>query len=73
MALIDQIEEFQATMDKVLELIEETKALAGQIPDMSIGEAPAKMQVIFDLCADGVKSLQDAIAEAEDIQRTLGG
>ena len=33
MALLDQIEDFQATMDKVLELVEETKVLAGQIED----------------------------------------
>ncbi|MFB2936784.1 hypothetical protein ACE1B6_16150 [Aerosakkonemataceae cyanobacterium BLCC-F154] len=72
MALIDQIEEFQATMDKVMELVEETKASAGKIPDTSISESPALMKAIFDMCADGIKALNDAIGQAEDIQQTLG-
>jgi hypothetical protein len=73
MALLDQIEEFQGTMDKVVELVEETKALAGQVPDVSLSEAPVKIKAIFDLCADGVKNLQDAIGQAEEIQKLLGG
>lgn len=73
MALIDQVEEFQVTMNKVLELVEETKGLAAQIPNMSISEAPAKMRTIFDLCADAVTGLQNAASQAEDIQRMLGG
>ena len=73
MALIEQIEEFQSTMDKVMELFEETKDLAGQIENFSIGEAQGKMKVIFDLCADGIKTLQEATSQAEDIQKTLGG
>jgi hypothetical protein len=72
MSLFAQIEEFQATMDKVVELVDETKALAGQLENVSVGEAPAKMKVIFDLCADGIKSLNNAIGQAEDIQKTLG-
>jgi hypothetical protein len=71
MALLDQIEEFQATMNKVMELVEETKALAGKIPDTSISESPALMRTIFDMCADGIKNLDDAIGQAEDIQKTL--
>ena len=73
MSLRDQIEDFQTTMDKVMELVEETKTLAGQIGSMSIDEAPAKMSVILDLCADGIKTLQDATSQAEDIQKTVGG
>jgi hypothetical protein len=73
MGLISQIEEFQATMDKVVELVEETKALSGQIPDLSISESPAKIKVIFELCADGIKILNEAIAQAENIQKTLKG
>jgi hypothetical protein len=72
MSLLNQIEEFQATMDKVMELVEDTKALAGKIPDTSISESPALMKTIFDMCAEGIKTLNDAIGEAEDIQKTLG-
>lgn len=72
MPLIDQIEDFQATMNKVVQLVEETKGLAGQIPDTSIGEAPAKMKVIFELCEEGIKMLNNGIAQAEDIQQSLG-
>ncbi len=72
MALLEQIEEFQATMNQVMELVEETKALAGKIPDASIAEAPRLMEEIFDLCGDGVSKLNAAIGQAEDIQNTLG-
>ncbi|MFB2918556.1 MULTISPECIES: hypothetical protein [Aerosakkonema] len=71
MALIEQIEEFQTTMNKVMELVEETKDLAAQIENFSIGEAREKMKVILDLCADGIKNLQDATSQAEDIQKIL--
>jgi len=73
MALLDQVEEFQATMDNVLELVEETKSLAGHIPDVSLAEAPAKMRAIFDLCAEAMTGLQNATSQAEDVQRMLGG
>lgn len=73
MALLDQIEEFQANMNKVVELVEESKVLASQIPDLSLSEAPGKIKEIFELCADGVKFLNEAIAQAEEIQKTLGG
>ncbi len=72
MPLIDQIEDFQATMNKVVELVEDTKGLAGQIPDTSIAEASAKMKVIFELCEAGIQTLKNAIDQAEDIQQTLG-
>ncbi|CAD0232195.1 hypothetical protein [Planktothrix agardhii] len=73
MALLDQIEDFQATMDKVLELVEETKVLAGQIEDTPPRELPAKMKIIFEFCSDGINKLNQAIGEAEDIQKTVGG
>lgn len=74
MALLDQIEDFQATMDKVLELVEETKVLAGQIiEDTPPRELPAKMKIIFEFCSDGIKKLNEAIGQAEDIQKTVGG
>jgi len=73
MPLLDQVEEFQASMNKVLELVEETKGLAGQISDVSLAEAPGKMRAIFDLCAEAITGLQNATSQAEDIQRTLGG
>lgn len=72
MALSEQIEQFQSTMNKVTELIEEATALAGQIPSASIEEAPAKMQEIFELCSDGMNSLNQGIGEAEEIQATIG-
>jgi hypothetical protein len=73
MALIDQIEEFNSTMDKIVELVEECKTLAKEIPDVSISEAPAKVKSIYDMCADSKSSLDTAIGQAEEIQKTLGG
>jgi methyl-accepting chemotaxis protein len=73
MALMNQIEEFQSTMNQVLELVEETKALASKIHDMPFEEIPLTMQEIFELCADGIKSLQTATEQVEDIQNIVGG
>jgi methyl-accepting chemotaxis protein len=73
MALLDQIDEFQTTMNHILEMVEESKALASQIPEASLSEAPSKIREIFEACENGVKALQEAIGQAEDIQRTLGG
>jgi hypothetical protein len=73
MALIDQIEEFNATMNKVLEIVDECKSLSQQILDASISEAPSKLKAIYDMCADGKNVLDNAIGQAEDIQKTLGG
>jgi hypothetical protein len=72
MALLDQIEEFNAAMDKILEIVDECKSLSQQIPDASISEAPSKLKVIYDMCADGKSALDNAIGQAEDIQKTLG-
>jgi hypothetical protein len=73
MALLEQIEEFNTTMNKILELVDECKSLSQQIPDASIAEAPSKLKAIYDMCADGKSALDNAIGQAEDIQRTLGG
>lgn len=73
MALLDEIDDFQATMNKVLELVEETKALAGQIEDTPPRELPAKMKIIYEYCSEGIKILNNAIGQAEDIQKTVGG
>jgi hypothetical protein len=73
MGLLEQIEDFQATMDKVLELVEETKALAGQIEDTPPRDLPAKMKIIFEFCSDGINKLNEAVGQAEDIHKTVGG
>lgn len=72
MALSDQVAEFQATMDRVMEMVEEARALAGQIPELSISESPGKVKIIFETCEDSVSELKKAIDQAEDIQQTLG-
>jgi hypothetical protein len=73
MALLDQIDEFQATMVKVMELVEEGKALAAQLPDVSASELPAKVKTVYDVCSDGISLLRNALEQTEDIQRSLGG
>ncbi len=72
MALLDQIEEFQSTMNKVVELVEETKILAGQLPDTPPVDTPAKMKAIFELCSESIKKLNNAIGQAEDIDQLVG-
>jgi hypothetical protein len=73
MALFDQIEEFNATMDKIVALVEECKNLAKAIPEVSISEAPTKVKSIYEMCADSKGALDAAIGQVEEIQKTLGG
>lgn len=72
MPLIEQVEEFQAIMDKISSLVEEAKALSGELPDTPLYESPGKMQTIFELCSEGNNNLMRAVAQAEEIQSTLG-
>ncbi|MDB9494915.1 hypothetical protein PN441_13780 [Spirulina major CS-329] len=72
MSLSDQVAEFQATMDRITDMVEESRALAGQIPELSISESPAKVRIIFEMCEDSVSELKKAINQAEGIQQTLG-
>jgi hypothetical protein len=72
MSLFELVEEFQQIMKNTANLVEETKAHVQQIPDISLSEAPAKLNTIFDLCTEGINAFQKASAKAEEIQKTLG-
>ena len=72
MNLLELIEEFQKIMANIANVTEETNTQVKQIPDVSIAEAPAKINAIFDLCAEGIKGFQEASAKAEEIQKVLG-
>lgn len=73
MSLTEQIEEFNSMMNKVVGIVEETKDLAKKIPDISIGEAPAKIKEIIELCDEGMKHIKEASEQAEEIRSKLGG
>ena len=70
--LLPLIEQFNQIMDRVVELVEETKAEVKQLPSVSLEESPRKMQEIFDLCHTSVDTLKKAIATAEEIDDTIG-
>jgi DNA-directed RNA polymerase alpha subunit len=71
MDLYAQIEAFQKNMNQIVALMEEAKAHAGEIPDVTVGQAANKVKLIFDICGDGMKNLKEAIAQAEDILKIL--
>ena len=71
--LVGQVEDFQKTMNQMVELIDDAKSQAGQLPDASIAEARAKVQQIYEICDEGIKTLKVATAQAEDIMKTVGG
>lgn len=72
MNLYSQIEAFQKKMNEVVDLMEEAKAHAGQIPEVALIDAANKVTLIFNICDDGMKHLKEAIGQAEDIKKTLG-
>ena len=45
--LVSQVEDFQKTMNQMVELIDDAKSQAGQLPDASIAEARSKVQQIM--------------------------
>lgn len=71
--LVGQVEDFQKTMSQMLELIEDAKSQAGQLPDASLAEARSKVQQIYEICDEAIKTLNVATGQAEDIMKTVGG
>ncbi|HEY9862800.1 MAG TPA: hypothetical protein V6D21_01345 [Candidatus Obscuribacterales bacterium] len=71
--LLGQVEDFQKTMNQMVELIDDAKSQAGQLPDASIAEARSKVQQIYEICDEAIKTLKVATGQAEDIMKTLGG
>ena len=73
MGVYSQVEAFQKKMNQIVALMEQAKSHAGEIPDVALGQAANKVKLIFDICDDGMKELKEAIEQAEDIRRALGG
>jgi len=71
MSLTSQIAELQTTMNQIVELVEESRALTRKIPD-SVSESSPKVKTIFEMSQDSMKKLKKAIGQAESIKRTLG-
>ncbi len=72
--LLGQIDDFQKTMDRIVQLVEEAKTKAGVLQDASIAEGPGKVKQIFEICDAAINELKSkAIPQAEDMENTLGG
>jgi hypothetical protein len=69
--LIDLIEEFQSIMKEIVELTEESRVRANQIPNLPIGEAAPKIDELMELCNHGMNAFQKASAKAEEIYDVL--
>jgi len=69
----DGIEEFNETMKKIVDLVEEAKARLKNIPDVALSEASAKVKAIDEICSSAKKQLDEAADIAEDILKLLGG
>jgi len=70
--LLGLVEEFQQLMNQIKNLAAETQAQVQQIPNVSMTEAPSKVNSVFEMCAEGSKSFVQASAKAEEIQKLLG-
>jgi hypothetical protein len=70
--LLGLVEEFQQLMNQITILAGETQAQVQQIPNVSMAEAPTKVNAVFEMCAEGNKAFVQASAKAEEIQKLLG-
>ncbi len=68
----DGIDEFNETMKKVVDLVEEAKSRIQSIDDVGFGEASAKVKAIDELCEAAKKQLDEAAAIAEEVLQKLG-
>ncbi|MEG4284544.1 MAG: hypothetical protein EAZ78_18760 [Oscillatoriales cyanobacterium] len=71
--LVGQVEDFQKTLNQIMELMDDAKSQAGQLPDASLAEARSKVQQIYEICDEAIKTLNVATGQAEDIMKTVGG
>jgi len=68
----DGVDEFNATMKKVVDLVEEAKARIQNIDDVGFGEASAKVKAIDEICDSARKELKEAADIAEGVLKLLG-
>jgi methyl-accepting chemotaxis protein len=68
----DGIDEFNETMKKVVDLVEEAKSRIQSIDDVGFGEASAKVKAIDELCEAAKKQLDESAAIAEEVLQKLG-
>jgi len=71
--LVGQVEDFQKTLNQIMELMDDAKSQAGQLPDTGLAEARSKVQQIYEICDEAIKTLNVATGQAEDIMKTVGG
>ena len=71
--LVGQVEDFQKTLNQIMELMDDAKSQAGQLPDATLAEARSKVQQIYEICDEAIKTLNVATGQAEDIMKTVGG
>lgn len=68
----DGIDEFNETMKKVVDLVEEAKTRIQSIDNVGFGEASAKVKGIEDICTSAKKQLDEATDIAEGVLKLLG-
>lgn len=68
----DGIEEFNETLKKIVDLVEEAKSRIQTIDDAGLGEASVKVKAIEELCGSAKKQLDEATDIAEGVLKLLG-
>ena len=68
----DGLEEFNETMKKVVNFVEEAKSRIQNIEDVNFGEASAKVKAIDEICGTAREELEEAADIAEGILKLLG-
>ena len=71
--LVGQVEDFRKTLNQIMELMDDAKSQAGQLPDATLAEARSKVQQIYEICDEAIKTLNVATGQAEEIMKTVGG
>lgn len=68
----DGIDEFNETMKKVVDLVEEAKSRIQRMDDVSLGEASAQVKSIDEICGSAKRQLDEATDIAEGVLSLLG-
>lgn len=70
--LIPLIEDFLAAMKKVSEASEELSSQASRLPSTTNKDLPRKVDELNELCFNGMKTYNDAMALVEAMQNLAG-
>ncbi|MCG9886360.1 MAG: hypothetical protein MH825_12460 [Cyanobacteria bacterium] len=70
--ILPLVDDFLKTMQIVLEIAEELRVEAQQLPSAELDTLPRKIQQLDDLCTEGLKTYEKAQDIAEEMRDLVG-